>query len=257
LFPALVLAFLSPLHFAHSHNDYERGEPLFEALERGFVSIEADVFLREGRLLVGHEESDLETNWTLETLYLDPLSDWIREQGGSVFRDRAELMLVVDIKSEADSTYRELEVTLNAFRDILRCTEDGIVRPGPVHVILSGQRPWNRIVHARSRCASLEGRFADLASELSAELLPVIADDWNVHFTWRADPDFEGPLSQTEREKLRDFVRRAHEKGRKVRLWNTPDNELAWRELRSADVDLISTNRPKQLSRFLRASTPK
>ena len=38
----------------HSHNDYWRSRPLQEALEAGCLSIEADVVVRGGTLMVGH-----------------------------------------------------------------------------------------------------------------------------------------------------------------------------------------------------------
>ena len=44
----------APLEHAHAHNDYQHARPLFSALERGFRSVEADVHLVDGQLLVGH-----------------------------------------------------------------------------------------------------------------------------------------------------------------------------------------------------------
>ena len=50
-----------PLRHAHAHNDYEHKRPLFDALDRGFCSIEADIYLVGGELLVGHTPLDLRT----------------------------------------------------------------------------------------------------------------------------------------------------------------------------------------------------
>ncbi|MCS6919603.1 MAG: hypothetical protein NZM28_07520, partial [Fimbriimonadales bacterium] len=44
---------------AHSHNDYWRKRPLQDALECGFCSVEADIFLVDGKLLVGHDTHEL------------------------------------------------------------------------------------------------------------------------------------------------------------------------------------------------------
>jgi len=41
-----------PLTRAHAHNDYEHTRPLFDALEHGFCSIEPDIWLVDGKLLV-------------------------------------------------------------------------------------------------------------------------------------------------------------------------------------------------------------
>ena len=48
-----------PLPAAHAHNDYWHERPLHDALERGFCSVEADVFLVDGQLLVGHAKKEL------------------------------------------------------------------------------------------------------------------------------------------------------------------------------------------------------
>ncbi len=54
-----------------------------------------------------------------------------------------------------------------------------------------------------------------------------------------------------ERNKLKEIVRRAHEKQRRVRFWATPDNEAIWRLLRDEQVDLINTDDLVGLSNFL------
>ena len=44
----------SPLDHAHAHNDYEHARPLLDALDCGFGSVEADIYLVDGALLVAH-----------------------------------------------------------------------------------------------------------------------------------------------------------------------------------------------------------
>src|SRR4051812_48862087 len=64
-----------PLVHAHAHNDYEHPRPLLDALDCGFCSVEADVHLVGGRLLVAHDAAHLRPARTLQSLYLDPLHD--------------------------------------------------------------------------------------------------------------------------------------------------------------------------------------
>ena len=54
----------------HSHNDYWRDFPFYSALSVGAVSIEADVWLYNGTLYVGHEEQALTTSRTFQSLYV-------------------------------------------------------------------------------------------------------------------------------------------------------------------------------------------
>ena len=48
----------------HSHNDYTRNVPFWQAYAQNVYSIEADVFLKDGTLLVGHEMEDLSPDMT-------------------------------------------------------------------------------------------------------------------------------------------------------------------------------------------------
>src|SRR5256885_4523438 len=56
---------------AHAHNDYEHPRPLLDALDCGFLSVEADVFLVNGQLLVAHDREKTSPQRTLQSLYLD------------------------------------------------------------------------------------------------------------------------------------------------------------------------------------------
>ena len=58
---------------AHSHNDYEKPSPFWEAYEQHFGSIEADIFLKDGKLIVAHDEQQVLANRSLDSLYLQPI----------------------------------------------------------------------------------------------------------------------------------------------------------------------------------------
>jgi hypothetical protein len=77
--------------------------------------------------------------------------------------------------------------------------------------------------------------------------MPLISDNWQLHFTWRGT----GPMPSTEHDKLRSIVERAHQRGRRVRFWATPENEALWRELAATGVDLINTDDLPRLARLL------
>ena len=70
---------------AHAHNDYEHARPLHDALDHGFTSVEADIWLVDGELLVAHDLEDVRPGRTLESLYLQPLTDRVRRLWGSTY----------------------------------------------------------------------------------------------------------------------------------------------------------------------------
>jgi len=82
-------ATVKPLSRAHAHNDYEHARPLSDALDHGFCSVEADIWLVGDELLIGHDRKDLKAGRTLETLYLDPLRARIKSnEATSIAADR-------------------------------------------------------------------------------------------------------------------------------------------------------------------------
>ena len=242
-----LAADVMPLPRAHSHNDYLHDQPLLDALALGFCSVEADIFLVDGELLVGHSEAELQAARTLEALYLAPLKARVVENHGRVFRDGPAFTLLVDIKSDAKPTYAALRTMLHQYSEILTTMKNGQVEEKAVVVVVSGNRPQRTIAAERIRLVGIDGRLSDLDSAKASSLMPLISDRWTSHFGWRG----VGSMPSAERHELRDIVRQAHEAGRRVRFWATPENPAVWRELMQANVDLIGTDDLTGLQRFL------
>lgn len=258
-FPDRAVAFLkSPVYAvqpdaarpqprAHAHNDYKHPRPLRDALAQGFCSVEADIWLVDGQLLVAHDREEAKPERTLQSLYLDPLRERIRANGGRVYRRGPVCTLMIDVKSEATPTYAALREVLRGYAEILTEFTPARNTPRALTVILSGNSPREMVAAEPIRLVALDGRLADLDGAVSPQLIPLISDDWKKHFTWRG----AGPLPEAERQKLRQLVQRAHEQGRQIRFWGGPDDITTWRELESAGVDLIGTDDLSGLAKFL------
>ncbi|MEX2112733.1 MAG: hypothetical protein WD845_06075 [Pirellulales bacterium] len=106
---AATVAAVEPLAQAHAHNDYEHERPLLDALDHGFSSVEADIYLVDGALLVAHNRSDVKPERTLQKLYLDPLRQRVKSNGGSVHPGGKPFYLLIDIKSDGETTYAALD----------------------------------------------------------------------------------------------------------------------------------------------------
>jgi hypothetical protein len=247
-----IVAPVMPLTQAHAHNDYRHDRPLLDALANGFTSVEADVFLIDDDLYVAHDRREITAERTLRSLYLDPLRKRVRKNGGRVYANGPQVTLLIDIKSEAVSTYKALDKMLAEYRDVFTSFGPDGRRDRAVIAIISGNRPYELMASQSIRYAAYDGRLSDLQSEAGADLVPLISDRWTTHFKWRG----ENEMPAEERRKLREIVRVAHEKGRRVRFWATPDEpsparEALWSELVAAGVDLINTDDLEGLKEFL------
>ena len=248
----VIDAHIVPLSRAHAHNDYEHDRPLYDALANGFNSVEADIFLVDDDLYIAHNRRDITSERTLRHLYLDPLRERIKRNGGHVFPNGPQFILIIDIKTDAVETYKVLDRILTEYCDIFTSFGQDGRNDNAVLAIISGNRPREFMKAQKLRYAGYDGRLADLDSESSADFIPMISDRWGSHFTWNGT----GEMPAKEHEKLQKIVKKAHEKGRLVRFWATPDNpsqarENLWRQLLLADVDLINTDDLEGLRQFL------
>jgi hypothetical protein len=237
----------TPLIAAHAHNDYEHKRPLVDALEHGFCSFEADIHLVNGQLLVAHDRSGTKTNRTLQSLYLEPLRQRIKKNGGRVYAAGPECTLLIDLKTDWHSIYPALRNVLEQYADVLSRFENGKQVTNAITAIITGNRSIEMFAGEKIRYASYDGQLGDLESNASADLIPWISGNWTVSFRWRG----RGNLAEAERLKLKEIVAKAHAKGRRVRFWGGPDDPILWRELLNDGVDLINTDDLDGLRKFL------
>jgi hypothetical protein len=228
------------LVFSHAHNDYENERPLFDALEARIYSVEADLYFSEGDAEVGHYLWDLKG--TLQELYLDPLQERVDEKQ-SVYGDGHAFVLWLDFKSDAPELLAEVERLLNAYSMV----------GDAVKVVLTGEASA-KIPFVEDTAAVVERDSNSIAPDDpdADSLWTHYALNWQSHLSWNGllDP------SETERAELFDLVEAAHEKGRKLRLWNAPDHEMAWQLQLEAGVDYINTDRVSDLASFLKDAQP-
>jgi hypothetical protein len=248
--PGRLLGFAAeptPLTRAHAHNDYEHKRPLFDALEQGLCSVEADIFLVDGQLLVGHTRRSLKPERTLESLYLVPLKERVEKNGGRVYRGGPEFTLLIDLKTNGEKTYAVLKTVLAKYADIINAPSDGQAPRRAINVVATGSRPAAQIAADSNRLVGIDGVWSDLDSDQPANLIPLISENWRSFFKWRG----KGPIPPEEREKIRTAVQKAHAHGRRLRFWGAPDNPAVWQELYDDKVDLINTDDLPGIARFL------
>jgi glycerophosphoryl diester phosphodiesterase len=248
-----------PLSQAHAHNDYHHPRPLLDALSHGFCNVEADIFLVDGELLVGHDREDLTTERTLEKLYLEPLHRRYKHNEGGIFEPELPFTLLIDFKTAAEPTYRALQHRLAHYQDMLTQFNSTSVRPGAVTVIVSGNRPIELMANQAQRWAAVDGRLSDLkkltpvspaSPSPPASLMPLISDHWPSHFKW----DGRGEFPTEEKKKLLAIVQQTHAAGQRLRFWATADNRAMWQALAEAKLDLINTDNLDGLQEFLQTT---
>ncbi len=225
---------------AYAHNDYLNARPLLDALETGLRGVEADVFLVNGILRVGHDRDQARTGARFDSLYLAPLRD-IVERCGAVTADGQPFLLTVEIKEASDSTYAALLDALHPYRSLL------VSRPRPaVNVVLVGWHP--RSAPARRGPDSLLGiqhRITSTrpAGPLDARVRLLSLDYGKTMGRWWVRSGGRRRWMAALREAKRASPARL------LRAHNVPTDARLHDELRAAGVDLIGLPAGKHVTR--------
>lgn len=228
----------APISLKHAHNDYEHARPLLDALEQGFESVEADVWLDGEELGVSHTGAPFKGS--LRALYLEPLAARIAANGGSVHGDNRPFYLWIDLK-QGDAKLQDLLASQLAACDWLSTWDDlGEHRSGAVVVVLTGNdaakkalvaRPGPRPYVRDSNSYSVEDPPAD-------GRWAFYAVNYFNFLAW----DGTAPMPPTQRRQLQNLVNGVHATGRALRIYANPDTPAYWLEALDAGVDFVNTD---------------
>jgi alkaline phosphatase len=224
-----------------AHNDYVRDKPFYTAYALGVGYIEADVFLLKGDLMVAHHRNEIVPGKNLEVLYLQPLSEKVRQLQGNVYKDPAqELTLMIDLKTEGVPTLNAVVEKLGRYPDLIACPN--------LKVMISGSVPDPKKWSEYPDYIYFDGRPGIPYTPDQLRRIAMISTGFPGHVTW----DGKGRISEDGRQRISALVDDAHAKGKKFRFWATPDFPEAWRELMSLDMDVIVTDDVTALVEFLK-----
>jgi alkaline phosphatase len=245
----LVICFLpslraQPVNYsvqnAHSHNDYVNPIPFYTAYAAGFGSIEADIFLINDSLFVGHVLADVKEKRTLEKLYLQPIDSCIKQHHGWVYPSKtASLQLLIDVKLEAVSTLKKLIDILQKYPAIIQCTS--------LKIVITGNRPSPALFVTYPGYIWFDGILSQEYPVDALTKIVLFSDNLQDYVHWNGS----NPLPINDFNKLRNVIENSHRLQKPVRFWNAPDSPLAWNQFKQLGVDFINTDHIQQLAQFL------
>lgn len=241
----------------HSHNDYTRPVPLFDALAHGIKSVEADVWafphalspssktetettkpkvkrMTNDQLYVAHTESAIKDNWTLNSLYLDPIFALLDQANNNQTSDKGVFMqdpeetlyLFIDCKNLAADIFPLLLTHFKRFVDKNYLTyydndkKDWVM--GPLTVVITGNLPEIQVKSMPVRYFTLDGKLTDFKTDKSS-----LADVKTYSIVGSCDlMDLLGsisyqvlPFSDGDKKKLKTTIDTAHKYDIMTRFW--------------------------------------
>jgi len=247
----------------HSHNDYWRPVPFYSALAAGAISIEADVYLINSTLFVGHERTDLSRSRTLDSLYIQPIVSVLETMNPNnhefVESDTKHgvfdmtvgqtLYLWIDVKTDGPTAWPYVVRALEPLRraGYLTSYDGKSVNQSAVTVIGTGNTPRNLVEPVNVRDyfwdAPVDKLNTTAASNITKEVSPIASGSFSSNFGAVKNTT----LGEQQLSKLRGQLKVAHDKGMLVRYWDLPGwpvgtRNSVWRTLWDEGADLINVD---------------
>lgn len=243
----------------HSHNDYWRKVPLYDALAAGCTGVEADVWLTDNDLLVGHSTGSLSSARSLTSLYIDPLMSILNHQNppvtfqtstssdpeqntatsnaspiNGVFETNpaTSLVLLIDVKTDGTATIPIVIQQLQALRSqgYLTYFNGSAIIPGPITVVGTGNTPFDLLTSNTTYRdiffdAPLDQLWGDNGITPTNNSVLYTAENSyyaSVDFDKAIGKPWHGSLAPSQVDTILGQARAASAKGLKARYWNTP-----------------------------------
>jgi len=225
--------------FIHSHNDYANNTPFYRAYTNGFNSIEADIFLVDGKLLVSHSDKYLFAERSLKGMYLDPVLYGLK-------RDTTRRVnLLIDIKDD----YRK---TLPALVKELKPLEAYLLSPqnpnGRLKILISGNRPVPTNYKDYPGILWFDDDLVYPHTRTEWDRVGQVSLNFETWSKWKG----QGAIPDADRKRLQKTVDSVHTfTGKLVRFWGAPDMPESWDTQIGFGADIIGTDKIEQLAAYL------
>lgn len=216
----------------HSHNDYLRDVPFWEAFGAGAASIEVDVILQNGELMVAHELASIRKEHTLTSLYLEPILK-ARELG---MIEKFDFSLLIDCKTEAYSTLDQIIEDADKFEKMLFSSQN----PTGLKLIISGNRPKTEDYKNYPEWIFFDFQNKVLTSDLPWGKIGMVSLSFRQFSVWNG----KGRIVESEKTRLEEFISLVQSFKKPVRFWATPDSKSAWKAFYEMGIDYINTDNP-------------
>jgi alkaline phosphatase len=230
---------------AHSHNDYVNDPAFWLAYNNHFGSVEADIWAINGELYVGHNSSDIKPERTLDILYLQPIVNLFGQNKGKPWADsNATFQLLIDLKTVTEPTLSLLVEKLKKYPDVF----DPEINSHAIRIIITGNRPDPSAFEKYPLFIFFDGLLHLKYNPNQLKRVPLFSENIKQFSQWNG----EGLIIEKERIRLEKITDSVHALYKKIRFWNCPDNENAWRTYMKLHIDYLNTDQIVKLTEYLK-----
>ncbi len=246
----LFLTAISFVSFAqtkiHSHNDYNRQRPFFEAYELKADQIEVDIFLVGDSLVVAHSKKQIKIENTLNKLYLMPIASLFKQHKNRCsVDDNYTFSLMIDVKENWDLVYPVLKREIEMYGNVFNRNKS----KAAIQIVISGARPADSTFHTYPNWLFFDGLPSLTYAKKDLKRITMISDNFSKYSKWKG----VGLIPEVDKRKLLSAVQNANQLNRPFRFWGAPDTKDCWLQLNELGKVIINTDKIKESKLVLTA----
>jgi alkaline phosphatase len=146
---------------------------------------------------------------------------------------------MIDLKSEGITTLRQLVLELKKYPKLTTTPT--------LQITVSGSMPEPARWKEFPAFIHFDGRPGMAYTPEQLNRVSLISTGFTDITKWNG----KGILTEADRAKIEAIIKEAHDKGKKVRFWATPDFANAWLGFMELKVDILNTDHVTELNKFI------
>lgn len=230
--------------------EFQTDKDIWPTFTQGVVHYEAQIMYIYGEVYVTSNMPDSANHKmpTFRSSYLLPIYSQYKKNQGKVHENYDdEMYLFLDIKFDPKKTYKKLWEQLSPYNEILTYRTGPQWHEGKLKIVFVGNAPMRIFQQERVCFATAQGTINDLKKEYDNKVMPLIGINFKEDINWNG----VGKMPFDEFMKFKEVIREAHEQGKKIRIYNCPEDENVWDVMVTSGVDFISAPNPERFKTFL------
>lgn len=234
------------------NKEFVSDKDIYSTFTEGVVHYEAQIMYIYGEVFVTSQMPDSANHKmpTFRSSYLLPIYSQYKKNGGKVHENYdGEMYLFLNIKFDAKKTYQKLWEQLSPYNELLTYRTGNQWHDGKVRIVFVGNAPMRILQQERVSFAAAQGTIADLEKNYDSKVMPFIGIDFQTDLSWNG----VGKMPFDQFMKFKEVITKAHQQGKKVRVYNCPNEENIWDVMVTSGVDLVNCSEPEAFSAFLKS----
>ena len=176
-------------------------------------------------------------------MYLDPIRKLFYENGKSGYPNGETFQLMIDFKTDVQSTMPVLLKILDEYKECFDYTNN----KHAVKIVITGHNLSPDSFEDYGDNIFFDGLVGEKYTPSQRKHIALVSQTLRKYSSWNG----KDPMTKEDQKKIKKLIKLAHKQGLKIRFWQSPDTPLAWKTAKKMKIDFINTDHPSDVNSFL------